>query len=248
MLLRTFTLAAMMTVMGLTAYADPVKLESGASRVHLLELFTSEGCSSCPPADKWVNDLKNDPRLWREVVPVAFHVDYWDYIGWSDRFALAEFGDRQRDYARRGYIKGVYTPGLVVGGEEWRSWFFSPRLKLGKGADVGPLRLTVRDGRASADFLPATTTSKPVELNIALLGFDLETAVRAGENRGRTLEHDFVVLGYKRVDMRRSEKGLSAATKLPEPRFKTVKTAIAAWVSAKGDPFPVQAVGGWLSP
>lgn len=247
MALRILAVTAMAIAMSLGAHADPVRLESGASRIHLLELFTSEGCSSCPPAEKWLNGLKNDLRLWREVVPVAFHVDYWDDIGWPDRFASPEFSDRQRSYARRGYVKGVYTPGLVLGGEEWRSWFYSRRLKLGQRADAGPLRIEIEDGRASARFLPAAAASKPVELNIAVLGFGLETPVKAGENRGRTLEHDFVVLGYKRVDMRRSENGLSAVTALPEPRFATGKTAVAAWVSARGDPFPVQAVGGWLT-
>ena len=246
--LRTLAVAALAIIVSLGAYADPVRLDSGTSRVRLLELFTSEGCSSCPPAEKWVNDLKGDPRLWKEVVPVAFHVDYWDYIGWPDRFASSEYSDRQRSYARRGYVKNVYTPGLVLGGEEWRSWFFSPRLELGENADVGPLRVEISDGRASAEFLPATPGAKPMELNIAVLGFGLQTAVRAGENSGRTLNHDFVVLGYKRVDLRPGEKGLSAATELPETRFESAQSAVAAWVSARGNPFPIQAVGGYLAP
>lgn len=248
MSLRNIAIGAITIAVSLCGYADPVKLESGESRVHLLELFTSEGCSSCPPAEKWLNGLKDDSRLWRQVVPVAFHVDYWDYIGWPDRFASPAFSDRQRSYARRGYVNNVYTPGLVLGGEEWRSWFSLPRLKLDEGAKVGPLRLEIDDGRASAEYVPATVTSKPVELNIAVLGFDLETSVKAGENRGRTLEHDFVVVGYKRVDMRRSENVLSAVTELPETKHTGRKSAVAAWVSAKGDPFPVQVVGGWLSP
>lgn len=248
MSLRTFAAAAMTIALSIGAYADPVTLESGAARIRLLELFTSEGCSSCPPAEKWVNDLKNDSRLWKEVVPVAFHVDYWDYIGWPDRFASSEFSDRQRNYARHGYVNNVYTPGLVLGGEEWRSWFFSPRLELGEAADVGSLRVEINDGRTSAEFLPATPGAEPMELHIAVLGFGLETAVRAGENSGRTLNHDFVVLGYKRVDLRPGAKGLSAATELPELRFESTKSAVAAWVSVRGDPFPVQAVGGYLTP
>ncbi|HEX9584469.1 MAG TPA: DUF1223 domain-containing protein [Gammaproteobacteria bacterium] len=247
MSMRILAVTAMTIAMNLGAYADPIRLESGAARTHLLELFTSEGCSSCPPADEWLSGLKDDPRLWREVVPVAFHVDYWDYIGWPDRFASPEFSDRQRSYARRGYIKTVYTPGLVLGGKEWRSWFYSRRLKLDERADAGPLRIEIADGRASAAFLPAAATPKPAELNIAVLGFDLETPVKAGENRGRTLKHDFVVLGYKRVSMEAGENGLRAVTKLPEPRFASRITAVAAWVSGRGDPFPLQAVGGWIT-
>jgi len=232
----------------LAVFAEPLELQSSAERVSLLELYTSEGCSSCPPADRFVSQLKSDNRLWREVVPVAFHVDYWDYIGWRDRFASPRYGERQRNYARGGYVKSVYTPGLVLGGEEWRSWFFSPTLKLGKGADVGPLRLRVEHGQVKATFLPAAATSKPAELNVAVLGFGLQTEVEAGENHGKTLKHDFVVLGYSRAEMHKTGKTLSATTTIPEARFKAPRRAIAAWVSAKDDPFPVQAVGGWLEP
>lgn len=232
----------------LAVFAGPLEFQSSDTRVSLLELYTSEGCSSCPPADRFVNQLKSDRRLWREVVPVAFHVDYWDYIGWRDRFASPRYSERQRSYARSGYVKSVYTPGLVLGGEEWRSWFFSPALKLGKGANVGPLRLKVEHGQVTATFLPAAATSKPAELHLAVLGFGLHSDVKAGENNGKTLEHDFVVLGYSRADMHKTGKALSATTSLPEPRFPSARLAIAAWVSAKDDPFPVQTVGGWLEP
>lgn len=248
MLLRALSLAGLILVGHPSIHADPVSIEGSETRVQLLELFTSEGCSSCPPAEKWVNALKTDARLWREVVPVAFHVDYWDYIGWPDRFASPEHSERQRSYARRGYVQSVYTPGLVLGGEEWRSWFFSPRLKLDAGANVGPLRLNVDAGSVSAEFLPAVVPSKPVELHLAILGFGLETAVKAGENRGKKLQHDFVVIGYKRVDMRQSGNKLTASSILPKARVQAARTAVAAWVSARGDPFPVQAVGGWLNP
>jgi hypothetical protein len=136
----------------------------------------------------------------------------------------------------------------VLGGEEWRSWFYSPVLKLSKGADVGPLRLKLENGQATATFLPAIATSKPAELHLAVLGFNLQTAVKAGENSGKTLEHEFVVLGYRRVDMRQQGNMLSVTTTIPKARFNASRQAIAAWVSAKDDPFPVQTVGGWLEP
>ncbi|MCK5360690.1 MAG: DUF1223 domain-containing protein, partial [Gammaproteobacteria bacterium] len=66
-----------------TAYAEEKHFSSGEGKVNLVELYTSEGCSSCPPAEKWMNNLKDDPRLWQHFVPLAFHVDYWDYIGWK---------------------------------------------------------------------------------------------------------------------------------------------------------------------
>src|SRR5713226_2490390 len=76
-----------------TRAADRV-FESGPQKIHLLELFTSEGCSSCPPAEAWLSKLKSDPRLWKDFVPLAFHVDYWDRLGWRDRFSSRAWTER----------------------------------------------------------------------------------------------------------------------------------------------------------
>ncbi len=241
-----FVFAATLLVAPGAIPAETLVLESRAERVSLLELYTSEGCSSCPPADRWLSDLRHDPRLWQMVVPVAFHVDYWDYIGWPDRFSSPRYSQRQRSYARNGHVGSVYTPGFVLAGKEWRSWFFSPLLKVNSDEAVGRLSLEVNHDRVSALFDPATPTSRPLELHVAVLGFGLGTEVEAGENAGKTLKHDFVVLGHTRVAMHRHEDGLTAQTALPEPRFESSQKAIAAWVSVAGDPSPIQAVGGWL--
>jgi hypothetical protein len=79
--------------------AEEFEIRSGPERVSLLELYSSEGCSSCPPAEQWLGELRKDPRLWRSIVPVAFHVDYWDGLGWKDRFAQPQWTARQRAYA-----------------------------------------------------------------------------------------------------------------------------------------------------
>ena len=102
------------------ATVEPLEFASGRSRVALIELYTSEGCSSCPPADRWLSKLRNERQLWRDYVPIAFHVDYWDYIGWRDRFAHTEYSNRQRQYQREGGTGVVYTPGFFNNGEEWR--------------------------------------------------------------------------------------------------------------------------------
>src|SRR5262249_16012523 len=73
--------------------------ESCEMQSQLLELFTLEGCSSCPPAEKWLSALKSSSYLWKKAVPIAFHVDYWDHLGWRDRFAKPEFTSRQQRYA-----------------------------------------------------------------------------------------------------------------------------------------------------
>src|SRR5687768_10063986 len=79
--------------------AEQIQFQSGPNRTALLELYTSEGCSSCPPAEAWLSRVKSDARLWKEFVPVAFHVDYWDYLGWRDPFGMANYSERQRAYA-----------------------------------------------------------------------------------------------------------------------------------------------------
>src|SRR5687767_761241 len=85
------------------AVASECSAKSGAATVPLLELFTSEGCSSCPPADKWLSDIDTD-----KVTPLAFHVDYWNYIGWKDKFSKAEYSNRQRKTAAFGGVGFVY--------------------------------------------------------------------------------------------------------------------------------------------
>jgi hypothetical protein len=101
-------------------YAGERVLSSGDGQTVLLELYTSEGCSSCPPMERYLNRLKAHDALWQSYIPLAFHVDYWNYIGWVDRFASAEFAERQRAHAREGNVRSVYTPAMIVNGEAWR--------------------------------------------------------------------------------------------------------------------------------
>ena len=105
------------------AAAQEVVLKSGVEKNRLIELYTSEGCSSCPPADKWISKLKDNDELWNDIIPIAFHVDYWDRLGWPDELAEKSFSDRQRQYRHEGSISQVYTPGFVVDGKEWRGFF-----------------------------------------------------------------------------------------------------------------------------
>ena len=100
------TLVAAWMVCG-QVLAEGVSYRSGVQQTGLLELYTSEGCSSCPPADRWLSSLKDDDGLWQELIPVAFHVDYWDYLGWRDRFAARDFSQRQRRYAAEQSMRTV---------------------------------------------------------------------------------------------------------------------------------------------
>jgi hypothetical protein len=95
---------------------------SGSQTNALVELYTSEGCSSCPPADQWLTRLKTQSNQLGNIVPIALHVDYWDYIGWKDNFANPAFAKRQRDMAASGRARGVYTPQIAINGQDTRSW------------------------------------------------------------------------------------------------------------------------------
>ncbi|GAB4346866.1 MAG: hypothetical protein Kow006_05860 [Gammaproteobacteria bacterium] len=229
-----------------SAVADPLRIESPQTQATLVELYTSEGCSSCPPADRWLNGLKSDPRLWREVVPVAFHVDYWNYLGWRDRFSAPEYSQRQRDYARHGLLRTVYTPGFVVNGKEWRGWFRRPQLTPDPAKVAGRLSAELDGERLAVRYQPATAPSGALTLHVARLGFDLATRVQEGENSGRLLRHDFVVLGHAEQVLDRVAESLQASVELPRASVHADRQAVALWVTRRGDPRPLQAAGGWI--
>jgi len=162
-------LPALALLVSTTATAGNLTLNSGSKQVTLLELYTSQGCSSCPPAERWFNEYIDDEDLWTMVVPVAFHVDYWDYIGWKDTYATPEYGERQRDYARAGKARTVYTPGLFANGREWRGW----TLRLNPRAsdrEPGNLSVVIADRRLVATY---ADTAASMELHVALLGSGL---------------------------------------------------------------------------
>lgn len=245
-LIRFFVLCVVsstLTSYSLTSVA--AQFESGPEPVPLLELYTSEGCSSCPPADRWFTSLVEQKDLWSRYVPIALHVDYWNYLGWPDRFALAAHSERQRLYRRQGYTKGVYTPGVVLGGQEWRSWRRGTRPGPISMDKVGSLKLETASDTFTASFAPHPDEKlKSAKLTVALLGMGIESEVRAGENRGRALRHDFVVLAQKTF---RGDE-LEWQGKLPSTPLarEASRLAVAAWVSVASDLKPLQAVGGWL--
>ena len=219
--------------------ASPLLMDSGEQQVTLLELYTSQGCSSCPPAERWMNGFVDDDDLWKEIVPVAFHVDYWDYIGWKDPYATAANGNRQRDYARAGQARTVYTPGFFTNGREWRGWTFrlGPRSSR---SQPGKLEVRVEEGQLEAQF-PAN--SKPLLLNVAILGFDIDTEVKRGENRNSTLRQEFVSLAHV------THPSADGKWRVSLPEYDDVgggRLGIAVWVSGTESPIPLQATGGWL--
>ncbi len=171
--------------------------KSGVATVPLLELYTSEGCSSCPPADKWMSNIKAG-----NVTPLAFHVDYWDYIGWKDKFSKTEYSDRQRKGAAFTGAGFVYTPQFVMNGRDFKGWDNSrlnesveANQKLASRANLS-LDAVQDNGKITLKVSAQTvklTDAKNADVFIALYENKLVSKVNAGENSGRELKHDYVV-------------------------------------------------------
>jgi hypothetical protein len=186
--------------------------------------------------------LENDPGLWKKFVPLAFHVDYWDKLGWPDRYASAEWTARQNHYASLWASDSIYTPEMVRDGREWQNWAgakISPNEQR-----AGELTATSKDGRNwSIEFHPASATAAEWEAHIALLGAGISAKIGGGENGGRTLRHDFVVLGLQSAPLHEGKASLtSEGLKTDAPR-----KAVAVWVTRRGELAPAQATGGWLA-
>lgn len=168
--------------------AAECRLEFDLQAPQRIELYTSEGCSSCPPADRWLSALPPHPGR----MLLAFHVDYWDDLGWPDRHADARFSARQRATAARWPRAAVYTPAVVIDGREARGW--RQALPAPAGVASRPLSLELRsDDRAVQLRLEVPDG---LQAHAAITESGLLTQVRAGENRGATLRHDHVVRAY----------------------------------------------------
>jgi hypothetical protein len=234
-------------VWGMSQAAYGQTFNSSTQQVNLIELYTSEGCSSCPPADKWLNSLKVQAGLWTDFIPVAFHVDYWNYIGWQDPFADNRHSQRQYRYQTANNIRSVYTPAVVINGNEWRAWR-RDTLPENQHNDAGKLNVKFEDDQLSAHYEANVPLNQSLVLNIAILGFDLTSKVKKGENSGRTLKHEFVVLGYRAIAMQPSQTGFNAHNvTLPTTSVNSAQKALATWVSTPKNPAPLQATGGWLN-
>lgn len=221
--------------------------QSGPQAVQLIELYTSEGCYSCPPADAWLSGLKNHPDLWTSLFPIALHVDYWNYLGWQDQFSLAEFSQRQRRYAREGLIATVYTPGLVVDGREWKGFFGDRQLPPRRQIETGVLELSLANTQLQARFHPRNPHIKKLDFHLAVLGFNIRSRISSGENTGKLLQHDFVVLQHQQHTVHIDPSSFHWNTQLDKPLHSGAKNlALLVWVNASHDLTPLQAAGGLL--
>jgi hypothetical protein len=166
--------------------------QSTARRNVLLELYTSEGCNSCPPADSRLSQFKGRAEYAGQLVPLAFHVDYWDSLGWVDRFASPGHTRRQQEMARRAGSLMVYTPQFFRNGRDWRS---SASPLDGIGTTATRIVLELGTHTAGQLLLDAGISEVPAEADVWLAVYEhnLQSQVRAGENVGKVLRHDYVV-------------------------------------------------------
>jgi hypothetical protein len=224
---------------------EPLRFASGARQTALVELYTSEGCSSCPPAERWLAGLNDEPGLWHDFVPVAFHVNYWDNLGWPDRFASRQFTQRQYDLAGSWHGGSVYTPCFVRDGAEWH-----PSSAPGAPEKIAGLLAVNFDpasGHCRVKFLRAEKSPGSYDVHVALLGGGLSSNVTAGENEGETLRHEFVALALVDAPMQPDGAAATAELMLPQPKTNdATRRALAAWVTRRGELAPVQATGGWV--
>jgi hypothetical protein len=228
--------------------AESFKCQSGETQTALLELFTSEGCSSCPAAEAWLSQLAQSPKVWKEIVPVAFHVTLWDRRGWKDPFAAKSFTQRHDNYAGAWRRDSIYTPCFAWNGAEWRGWEKDEALPRAPARVVGVLTARSEDQRKwLIEFNPEGVENGKYSANAALLGFGLSSNVKAGENQGTSFIHDFVVLAFAEKSLRRGDGGFRSELVLkPTHGFSPKRTAVAAWVTSARNGQPVQALGAWL--
>jgi len=237
-MLRTVALALLLPG-AQSAWAAGCKAQSGPGTAALVELYTSEGCSSCPPADRWLSGLAAQGFSTDKVVPLALHVDYWDYIGWKDPYAQREFSLRQRKLTRLQRQALVYTPQVMLQGKDFRGWGSEAF-----GREVA--RINARPARAHLALEVRAVQSDAIEvainaevagdgadpaLYVAAYQNRLHSQVTAGENRGRKLPHDYVVLQWLGPYAFEGSRPLARTLKLPlVPRAVPADSGVAAFV------------------
>lgn len=164
-------------------------------RPHLVELYTSEGCSSCPPAERWLQGARGDD----DVVALEFHVDYWDYQGWRDRFDSPRYTTRQRELARRSGKGIIFTPEVALDGRVWPDWY---RHHLPENAVAAPATMKLAAEPGSPLHVHVDTQFQDprgaagFRNYVALIEDGLVSHIGAGENRGKRLQHDDVVRSF----------------------------------------------------
>jgi hypothetical protein len=208
----------------------------------LVELFTSEGCSSCPPADALLARLlREQPVDGAEVIPLSLHVDYWNRLGWKDPYSAKAFSARQQRYAKAFGEDKLYTPQIVVNGREEGIGTDEATVRRMIGAAAPrpqlPVKVTARAvGRSltlSIDLPPAPAGDDTVDVFVALTEDDLSSAVKRGENVGRTLTHVAVVRALQTLGTLEKEAFVADGRLSLEPGWNPGKMRAVVWLQGR---------------
>lgn len=210
------TLATILTFVGLTAGSMALAADKP---LVVIELFTSQGCNSCPPADALIEEL----AARDDVLPLALHVDYWDYIGWADNFARPENTARQKAYAHMAGSGSIYTPQMVVeGGEQvvgYRPMQVADLIQSYRDAGESvSLSAETRDGTLFLTGAPRVGDNLPTNINIDLVGFIPRATIDIlhGENAGSTITYANIVQSWVRLGRWNGQEPFSLSAPLPQ--------------------------------
>jgi hypothetical protein len=233
--------------------APACSAQSPRHTVALVELYTSEGCDSCPPADRWLSSLRGRGFTPAQLVPLALHVDYWDYIGWKDPYAKPEFSERQRRLAQMSRPPIAYTPQVVLQGQDFRRWggeeFAETVARINAKDARATIALTLRSITPeavsvdlAAELLDATQRASAV-VYVAAYESRLASDVKAGENRGKRLEHDFVVRQWLGPLAFEGSARIAQTRSLPlAPSADPKRSGVVAFVQNRGNGEILQAL------
>lgn len=250
---RYFLVAALFSGAGYSS-AEQLSYNSGVNKIQLIELYTSQGCSSCPPADKLLSDTISSNGLWNKFIPIAFHVDYWNYLGWKDTYSSKQSTDKQKNHYYTGNSNNVYTPQFVVNSQEWRGFFSGDPLPSVKAERVGNLILKWDTNKNIAKMsFKNESLIIPDQCHFALLNFDKNVAIGAGENSGLSIAQNFSSLNFLTAVAEvknhnyQCEVNTQQFTKLlsNNSAANQHKQAFVGWLTTKSNK-NIQATGGWL--
>jgi hypothetical protein len=231
-----------------SALAQGCGAVSPAHTVALVELYTSEGCSSCPPADQFLSGRRGAGLRADQAVLLSLHVDYWNYIGWKDPYSRAAFTQRQRWLSDLARTRTIYTPEFFVSGKEVRNWsgvLDDTVRRINRKPAQASIGISLAPVGAGLPVRVKASGTPGASLYVALVESGLATRVGAGENSGRTLRHDYVVREWvKPVVLGRDGKAeLSAVVSIPAGAVKS-NLGVSAFVQAdEGEVLQALALG-----
>lgn len=195
--MRLTTLLSLLLMCGIfTVNAQTLVINSAPFQTPVLELYTSEGCNSCPPADRWLGEISRLPTEDLQVLALAYHVDYWDYLGWKDPFASPQYTSRQRQFAKSNGQRSIYTPEFILNGRETRGSHNILNKIREANRKLAPvqLKLSIQKLPHIIDVqLHQLNTLDDLNVEFVVFENNLSSHVNAGENAGSQLQHQQVV-------------------------------------------------------